>query len=166
MMIKKLFISLALSAILLVPSISRADINNAIGADFVSLTRGVLTLTFEQKISDKGSFTLFTPYFGYNDWAGIGIGASYRFYLFTNSTKAIEGFSFGPTFQVSFLNNTGPNDYSSKTAFILGGEASYKWVIGGVFEIEPNVHITFPVNTVEHLDYRAWWGGITLGYAW
>jgi len=165
-MMKKLFISLALSAILLVPSISRADINNAIGADFVSLTRGVLSVTFEQQISSKGSFTVFGSYFGYNDWAAGGIGASYRFYLLQKSTKALEGFSFGPTFQVSFWNNTGPNDYSSKTQFILGGEASYKWVIGNVFEIEPNVHLTFPVNTVEHLDYRAWWAGITLGYAW
>lgn len=167
-MLKKLFLSVILSVFLLTPSISSAKFyHQAIGGDPLALAFGTLTVTYEQQVAPKNSFTIFGSFWGYDDWTAGGIGASYRFYLLQQSTRALEGFSFGPFFQISYWSYDNPHyTYDGGTSFALGGEAAYKWVFGGGFEVEPNIHISFPITTITGLSYHGVWLGITLGYAW
>ncbi len=167
-MFKKIFLSLILSAFLLTPNISSAKFyHQAIGGDVLSLWNGILTATYEQQVAPKNSFTIVGSFWGYNDWTAGGIGASYRFYLIQQSTRALEGFSFGPFLQVSYWSYSNNNyTYDGGTSFAIGGEAAYKWVFSGGFEIEPTIHISFPITTITGLSYRGSWAGVTLGYAW
>jgi len=166
-MLKKLFLSLFLSIFLLTPNISSAKFyHQAIGGDPLSLAFGILNVTYEQQVAPKNSFTILGQFASYSDWSAGGIGASYRFYLLQQSVRALEGFSFGPFINVTYWSYNGSYSYSGGTGFAIGAEATYKWVVGGGFEIEPNIHISFPITTITGLSYRGTWLGVTLGYAW
>lgn len=129
----------------------------------------VLTVTYEQQIAPKNSFTVNAAYMTLSTWAsGLSVGGSYRFYLMQEKERAIKGFSFGPTISATFwsVDNSYYN-YEGGTAISIGAEANYKWILEDGWTVEPTFRLFFPLNNLE--GYGGWntWGfGANVGYAW
>jgi hypothetical protein len=141
------------------------DQTKAIGANPVGLLFRIFNAKYEQKLSPTNSFTVQGYYFPLLDWAGYGFGGSYRWYF---EKKALEGFSVGPVASIAFWSWTGSVfNYEGGTMVLLGGSAAYKWIFSGGFALEPELMLTFPVNTFTGFSgYSSFGVGLTLGYAW
>lgn len=169
MSFKKIFVAAFLIAVM-IPSIMTAQrevkkYNYSIGVSPISLAFGIMPLIYEQQIGKENTFTAQFVYSGYQGFTGIGLGGSYRWYLFQERDKAIKGFGFGPLARIEYFSYE--NDtYSSKTAISIGAEASYKWIFDGGFMVEPLLQIGFSVVNIDGLSYRPFGIGVNVGYAW
>ncbi len=138
--------------------------NEAITVNPLGLAFGILNVNYEMQVSRENSLTIGGVYLGYQGWTGLGINGSYKWYLFQDEDKAIKGFSFGPTVSVTFLNYEN-NTYNDRMGLAIGGEATYKWIIDD-FVIEPVFGINFNVLNESGLDWRPYYLGVNVGYAW
>jgi hypothetical protein len=162
-----IILSLALVVLLAASSSMQAKFNQSISGNPISLAFGLFNATYEQQIAPKNSFTVFGSYWSYSDWTAGGFGGSYRFYLIQETTRAIEGFSFGPFASVAFWSWNGYGySYDGGTSIAIGAEAAYKWVFSGGFMVEPIVQISFPLTNITGLSYHGTSVGVNLGYAW
>jgi hypothetical protein len=168
-------IFIGLIAIFVITSSANAQTKNSgaykytISADPIDLlVSDVLNATFEMKINNTNSFTLFASYYHYTEWvSGYGIGGSYRWYidLFKEGNKALKGFSVGPLARISYWTNDFANTQNS-AFFAIGGEAAYKWIFEGGWTLEPILRLTFGLNDVGWLgDYKSFGLGVNLGYS-
>jgi hypothetical protein len=143
--------------------------DHVISADPLGLAFGMLNATYEQKVGNSNSFTIFGSYWSYLSWTAYGFGGSYRWYFNLNDGKApLEGLSAGPMISVGVWDWGGIsfiNDYSGGTSIAIGGELAYKWIFGQ-FAVEPILRLNFNVASISGLDYRAYGLGVNLGYAW
>ena len=123
--------------------------NQSITANPVALAFGLFNITYEQQISKENSFTAFGSYWSFGDWTAVGLGGSYRWYLFQEDKRALEGFSF-----------------DGVTSLAVGGEAAYKFVFDGGFSVEPIIQLNINFLDISGLDYRPFSLGVNIGYAW
>lgn len=143
--------------------------NQSITANPVALAFGLFSFTYEQQIAKENSFTAFGSYWSFGDWTAIGLGGSYRWYLFQEDKRALEGFSFGPMISIgfwSFANEIAYIDYDGGTSLAVGGEAAYKFVFDGGFSVEPIIQLNLNFLDISGLDYRPFSVGCNIGYAW
>jgi hypothetical protein len=169
MSFKKIIIAAFFIAVM-IPNIMTAQrevkkYNYSIGASPITLAFGVLPIIYEQQIGKENTFTAQFVYSGYQGWTGLGLGASYRWYLFQEREKAIKGFGFGPLARIEYFGYEN-SSYSSKTSIAIGAEGSYKFIFDGGFIVEPIVQICFNVINIDGLSYRPFGIGVNVGYAW
>jgi hypothetical protein len=138
--------------------------NEAVTANPLALAFGILNVNYEMQVSKDNSLVLGATYLGYQGWSGFGVSGIYKWYMFQDQDKAIKGFGFGPSASVSFLNYEN-SSYSSRMALSIGGEASYKWIIDD-FVLEPVFGLNYNVLSEAGLDWRPFYLGVNLGYAW
>ncbi len=163
------------AAVLLVIALSfiptqRADAqarDHSITADPIGLAFGLLNATYEQRVGNANSFTVFGSYWSYSEWTAVGFGGSYRWYFNLNDGKTpLEGLSAGPMISVGFWDWGGPfASFDGGTSIAIGGELAYKWIFNQ-FVVEPILRLNFNVADINGLDYRAYGLGVNLGYAW
>jgi hypothetical protein len=161
---------------------AKAQYNNNISANPFALLYGVFNITYEHKIDNLNSFTVFlqsynTKYVEY--WTGYGIGGSYRWYIspFKDKKRNLEGFSFGPVAVMSFWKSDYPQykivgnknvfyENHSGSDLSIGGEAAYKWVWDG-FSLEPSINLMLDALTVDGRDNgNPLFLNLKIGYAW
>lgn len=135
------------------------------------LVTKVLNATFEAKIDNKTSFTIFGSYYNYNEWwSAFGIGGSYRWYfdIFNEGKKGLNGFSFGPMAKASFWSVSGVQGdaFDGGLLISIGGEAAYKWIFDNGFTIEPIVRLGIGLTDIDGLNYDSYGFGVNIGYTW
>jgi hypothetical protein len=147
--------------------------NEAITANPLSLYYGILNVNYEMQVSKDNSLTMGAVYSNYSGWTGIGLQGSYKWYLFQEKDKAIQGFGFGPSVNIAYFmyeNDT----YASGIVLAPGFELSYKFIIDN-FVLEPvggfnynllKSHTAKQDKNVDGLKWQAYYIGINIGYAW
>jgi hypothetical protein len=138
--------------------------NEAITANPLALAFGIFNVNYEMQVSAENSLVLGATYYGYQGWSGLGVSGIYKWYLFQDAEKAIKGFGFGPSAAIGFLNYR-DDSYSNRMSLAIGGEASYKWIFDD-FVLEPVFGINYNVLSEAGLDWRPFYLGVNVGYAW
>ncbi|MDX9789703.1 MAG: hypothetical protein WC313_08800 [Candidatus Kapaibacterium sp.] len=138
--------------------------NEAITANPLVLAFGLLNVNYERQVSAENSMVIGLTYLGYQGWTGINITGMYKWYLLQDQEKAIKGFGFGPTLQVGYIGYR-DDSYSSRAVVAIGGEASYKWIIDD-FVLEPVFGLNYNVTVDSGMDWRPFYLGVNVGYAW
>jgi hypothetical protein len=173
---KKIIVAAFIMA-LIIPNIMKAQkevkkYNYSLSTSPISLAFDVWPLiTYEQQIGKENTITAQIRYTTQPNWTGWGLGASYRWYFFQETEKAIKGIGFGPLVRVEYFSHKADKaDISDETltSIAIGFETSYKWIIDGGFIIEPILQIGFSVNnkTINPFTYPIFGIGINVGYAW
>ncbi len=138
--------------------------NEAITANPLAFAFGIFNVNYEMQVSRDNSVVLGAQYLGYQGWTGFGLSGTYKWYIFQEDEKAIKGFGFGPQASVLFLGYEN-DSYSNRMALSIGGEASYKWILDD-FVLEPVFGINYNVLSEKGLDWRPFYLGVNVGYAW
>jgi hypothetical protein len=138
--------------------------NEAITANPLALAFGILNVNYEMQVSKENSLIIGGTYYGYQGWTGFGLNGIYKWYLFQDQEVALKGFGFGPSVGVAFLGYTNAS-YSSRMSLSIGGEASYKWIFDD-FVLEPVFGINYNVLSQAGLDWRPFYLGVNVGFAW
>lgn len=149
----------------------KAQANQAISGDAVGFLFGVLSATYEQRVSEWNSFTAMARFWKPDDKrTGFGIAGSYRWYLLPESGVPLKGFSVGP---IAGIENWGyDNDSIDRLwALYLGGEIAYKFVFNKNFVVEPRIQMQFNLlddtsNRIRVYDGSNFILGVNLGYTW
>jgi len=116
-------------------------------------------------LNNENSITAGLRYSNYSGWSGIGITASYRWYVFQEQYKMLKGLSFGPLVTLDFLSYETAS-FKNGTPLGVGGEFAYKWIFDG-FVVEPIIQVHFSVISFDGSEkYRPFGLGINVGYAW
>lgn len=138
--------------------------NEAITANPLALAFGIFNVNYEMQVSKENTLVIGGIYYGYQGWTGFGVSGTYKWYIFQDQEKPIKGFGFGPSAAIAFLGYT--NDtYSNRMSLSIGGEASYKWIFDD-FVLEPVFGINYNVLSEAGLDWRPFYLGVNVGYAW
>jgi hypothetical protein len=182
MKIKSIVAFLIFAAVLVAPVYSQKTISSsgilgkygqAISIDpLVFLINKVFNVTYEHRIGESNSLTIFGQYFNPTSyWTGYGIGASYRWYIdiMKDGKRALDGFSVGP--MVGFTYWTLDNVYWADQGWgdggqlYIGAEVSYKFQFENWF-IEPNIKYSIGIGELTGLSYDYYGLGVNAGYAW
>lgn len=100
----------------------------------ITLAFGVINAGYEMPLGEKSSlYPSASLYFG-STTTGIGAGLQYRKYL-SASKDFPAGFYVAPEVQYASLKDKGLNDFSY-SAFSLGAQLGYQWLLGDSFTIE------------------------------
>lgn len=182
MKIKFIIAFAILAAVIITPAFSQKTIGSsgimgkygqAISIDpLVFLINKVFNVTYEHRIGEANSLTIFGQYFSPNEWwTGYGIGASYRWYIdiTKDGKRALDGFSVGPMVGFSYwtMDNVfwESQGWGSGGQLYIGGEVNYKFQFENWF-IEPNIKYSFPIGDLVGLNYDYYGLGVNAGYAW
>lgn len=171
MNIKTVLLFVMLSAFLLtfVPNESLSqrvvrNYNESITANPLALAFGILPINYEMQVSRDNSLTLGAVYLGYQEWTGVAVSGIYKWYSFQEQELAIKGFGFGPYLSVGYIGYV--NDtYDNRLTLAIGAEASYKWIVDDLV-LEPVLNVNYNVLNDDGMEWRFFFLGVNLGYAW
>jgi len=138
--------------------------NESITANPLALAFGILNVNYEMQVSRENSFAIGGTYYGYQGWTGFGVSGTYKWYLFQDAEKAIKGFGFGPSVSVGYIGYR-DDTYDNRLTLAIGGEATYKWILDD-FVLEPVFGVNYNVLVDDGMDWRFFYLGVNLGYAW
>lgn len=171
MNIKTLSVTIVLAAIILIafPSESHSqrvmkNYNEAITANPLALAFGIFNVNYEMQVSRENSLTIGATYYGYQGWTGVGLQGIYKWYLFQDADKAIKGFGFGPSASIGYIGYRDAT-YANRMTLAIGAEATYKWIFDD-FVLEPVFGINYNVLVEAGMDWRPFYLGVNVGYAW
>ena len=153
--------------------------HNAISIDPLDfLFYSQLLATYEYQLSASNSITGILGYYRYTfdnnysikdlSYSELSIGASYRWYLkglINDKKKPIEGISVGP-YAIATFASFSNSAYAGGAYFSIGGEVAYKWIFDS-WVVEPIIRLNIPLNKITGFtQYRSFFTGVNIGYAW
>jgi Protein of unknown function (DUF3575) len=107
----------------------------------VSLAFGVINAGYEMQLGEKSSLYPSAYYYTRSSVSGFGLGLQYRKYL-SASKDFPAGFFVAPEVQYGSFKQKDFGDYSY-SAFSLGAQIGYQWLVGDSFTIEASVGPTY-----------------------
>ena len=107
----------------------------------VSLAFGIINAGYEKQLGDKSSIYPSASFYSRTGVSGFGLGLQYRKYL-SASKDFPAGFFVAPEVQYGSFKQKDFGDFSY-SAFSLGGQIGYQWLLGDSFTIEASVGPTY-----------------------
>jgi hypothetical protein len=130
----------------------------------VALAFGVINAGYELQLGEKSSLYPSASFYTSSGTSGIGLGVQYRKYL-SSSKDFPAGFFVAPEVQYASLKAkaTGLSDYSY-SAFSVGAQIGYQWLLGDSFTIEASIGPSYWTST-KQAGYDVSYNGIIPSFA-
>ncbi len=115
----------------------------------VALAFGVINAGYEKQLGEKSSIYPSASFYTSSGTTGIGLGLQYRKYLSASKDFPV-GFFVAPEVQYASLSAkaTGLSDYSY-SAFSVGAQIGYQWLLGDSFTIEATLGPAYWISSVK-----------------
>jgi hypothetical protein len=103
----------------------------------IALAFGVINAGYEAKLGEKSSLYPSASFYSRSSVSGFGLGLQYRKYL-SASKDFPAGFFIAPEVQYGSFKQKDFADFSY-SAFSLGAQIGYQWLLGDNFTIETSI---------------------------
>lgn len=100
----------------------------------IALAFGVINAGYEKQLGEKSSIFPSASFYSRSGVSGFGLGLQYRKYL-SASKDFPAGFFVAPEVQYGSFKQKDFGDFSY-SAFSIGGQIGYQWLLGDNFTIE------------------------------
>ena len=156
--------------------------NKVVKVHPVALAFNVISVDYEQAISDKNSFEVGLSYY-HNDFSGLlgsdagyevtsfGLEGGYRFY-FSKNNDAPEGLYAAPFVGFNSISTAYPSGYTSNNASAMsfggGVKGGYQWIHDSGFVLDAYLGYGFFTGGISSVAYGSGGApkfGLAVGYA-
>jgi hypothetical protein len=103
----------------------------------ISLAFGIINAGYEAKLGEKSSIYPSASFYSRSSVSGFGLGLQYRKYV-SASKEFPAGFFLAPEVQYGSFKQKDFADFSY-SAFSVGGQIGYQWLLGDNFTIEASI---------------------------